>query len=701
MLELLAPAGDLQSFNAAINNGADAIYLGLSNFNARLKAENFTTENIGEIVKKAHFFGVKVYVTINTILQNNEFNDLISLVKVAVESNVDAYIVQDLGVVKVLTELFPGITLHASTQMGIHNLYGAKVAESLGIKRVVLSRETKLEDIKEIKNNTNLEIEYFVQGALCVCFSGNCYLSAVEQNASGNRGLCKQLCRLPYEAELKGEKYKGFLLSAKDLCLVNDLKNLVDAGVTSFKIEGRMRRPGYVATTVSIYRKYLNDLNKKLSKEDVNALEKSFTRGEYLYGSYLQDGTPFVVEKEYGNHIGVSIGKVKQVKEFKEDLYEVQVFSNVELHNNDGLKFFDKNKEVASLGIGECKRVNKGIYSFITKVKVKPYWEVRLILDNEGESKLLSNTKFVPVQIKAKANVGEKLIIECFAEGKSIISQSENVLEQAINAPLSEDALKDQCSKVGDSGFVVVSCDVETNGVFIAKSVLNSVRRDAISKLKEEIILDRSVAIKYVDKNIDIVENNPKHAPAQIVNEETRYIKGNEKIVFAPSDYSTNIISRQLAIFGLAADKIALQLPIIANKKDLCVIEDTISKLGIKNLVAENIYGLYFANNGYNVIAGAGLNAGNAYAIDLLKQLGAKAISPSIEYKEQKSSSLPIIDVEKEIPLMTFAHCPYKTLFGNECNKCSYKEGLTIKRENKHYNVRRIRVGQCYFQLWN
>ena len=169
-LEILSPAGNPECFYANINNGADAVYLGLSSFNARMKAENFTTDNIREFVKYAHKFGVKVYVTVNTLIENEDFDEFISMIKILVDAKVDAFIVQDFGIAHLLKTSFDGIELHASTQMGIHNLNGAKVAEKLGFSRIVLSRETSLEDIKEIKNNTNLEIEYFVQGALCVAF---------------------------------------------------------------------------------------------------------------------------------------------------------------------------------------------------------------------------------------------------------------------------------------------------------------------------------------------------------------------------------------------------------------------------------------------------------------------------------------------------------------------------------------------------
>ena len=204
-LEILSPAGSPENFKSALNAGADAIYLGLDMFNARMKAQNFTRENIREYIKLAHSFGVKVYITINTLLQDEDFDELVSLVNFLTKSKADAFIVQDLGVAFVLRKCFKNINLHASTQMGIHNLEGALVAEKLGFSRIVLSRETTIKDIEEIHKNTNLEIEYFVQGALCVAFSGNCYLSSLENNASGNEGKCLQFCRLPYQNSLTNE----------------------------------------------------------------------------------------------------------------------------------------------------------------------------------------------------------------------------------------------------------------------------------------------------------------------------------------------------------------------------------------------------------------------------------------------------------------------------------------------------------------
>jgi len=704
MLELLAPAGDIDSFNAALCQGADAVYLGLSNFNARLKADNFSEENISEYIKKAHFYGMRVYVTINTILQNNEFNELISLVKTAVLAKADAFLVQDLGVVKVLKEAFPGIVLHASTQMGVHNLYGAKVAEKLGIKRVVLSRETKIEDIIEIKKNTSLEIEYFIQGALCIAFSGNCYMSSIEQGASGNRGLCKQLCRLPYVASLNGNKYSGYLLSAKDLSLANNLKELVDAGVTSFKIEGRMRRPGYVATAVNVYRKLLdkieNNKDAKLSKEDESALKAAFSRGDYLDSAYLEKGTPFVVEKTYGNHAGVEIGYVKNVKPFKDDLFKVDIFSKKEIHNGDGLKFFENGIEKASLGVGDSKKIDSNIFSFITKTKVKVGYKVNLILDIESEEKLLNIERTIPISLKIKANVGEKLLIEAKYKEIETSSISELPLEAAKNSPMTEDEIIKQASKVGGTGFSVDKCLVETNGVFIAKSIFNQVRRDALDLLKEKIISSndpKQVKCQNFNEIEDLNENNYS---AQIIDENTEIINKVDYFVLSLDTFSISRANEMIKLLNLDLNKTILKLPIIANSKDIEIIDNILTACKIKNVLSENIYGLYYLEKGYTVFAGAGHNVANKYAASLLNEMDVSLISKSIEYKNEIVGN-NVIDIKNEIPVMTFAHCPYKTIFANECNKCSYKAGLTLLRNGKEYKIRRIKLAQCYFELMN
>lgn len=228
-VEILAPVGSKEMLEVAIASGADAVYLGLENFNARAKADNFSSENIRQSIKRCHLFGIKVYITVNTLISDNEIDDVLSMIEKAYIARADAFIVQDIGLAKFMKERFPNIELHASTQMGVCNAKGAKILEKLGFSRVVVARETTIEDIKQIKSQTNLEIEAFVQGALCVCYSGSCYLSSKLKNKSGNRGECLQLCRLPYKLIESGKiKKQGYLLSTRDISLLDrDRKSVV------------------------------------------------------------------------------------------------------------------------------------------------------------------------------------------------------------------------------------------------------------------------------------------------------------------------------------------------------------------------------------------------------------------------------------------------------------------------------------------
>ena len=271
--EILAPAGNLESFYSAINNGADAVYLGLDDFNARGNIENFNLENIEDVIKHAHLFGVKVYLTLNILFDDSEIANILNIVSKLLKFSVDAFIVQDLGLAYCIKKKFPNAVLHASTQMGICNLEGAKFVQSFGFSRVVLARETSLQEIKRIHQNCDIEIEYFVQGALCVSYSGNCYISSLSSGASGNRGKCKQFCRLPYTLTSGKEKREGYFLSAKDFCMLDRLQELAEAGVISFKIEGRARRAGYVGEAVAVYREALDGERNLIAQKIENCVQ--------------------------------------------------------------------------------------------------------------------------------------------------------------------------------------------------------------------------------------------------------------------------------------------------------------------------------------------------------------------------------------------------------------------------------------------
>ena len=258
-IELLSPVGGHEQFIAAVESGADAVYLGGTSFNARNSADNFSDDELKEVIAYAHARGVRVHLTLNTLIHDREIEDVIKFAKDAYKSGVDAFIVQDLGVIKLLKEVMPNIVIHFSTQGTIYSLEGVKAVSSLNFERVVLSRELSLDEIENICKNTNTEIEVFVHGALCVCYSGQCRLSSLVGERSGNRGKCAQPCRLQYTIYKDNEKIlKNYCMSPKDLCGIYDLIRLIKAGVSSLKIEGRLKSPEYVACVTSIYRKYID-----------------------------------------------------------------------------------------------------------------------------------------------------------------------------------------------------------------------------------------------------------------------------------------------------------------------------------------------------------------------------------------------------------------------------------------------------------
>ena len=279
MLELLSPAGSMEALRAAVQNGADAVYLGYGSFHARQGAKNFTADELREAVKYCHIRGVKVHLTLNTLATDRELSKVAEIIRTAAQCDVDAFIVQDLGIVSLCRQIAPQMPLHASTQMSVHNLEGVRQAAAMGLSRVVLARELDLEQIAHICRNSPVEIEVFVHGALCMCYSGQCYMSAVIGRRSGNRGQCAQPCRLPYGYSRFENKYP---LSLKDNCLVSWLENLKAIGVASLKIEGRMKRPEYVATVTKVYREVLD--GSRASQRQIADLKDAFSRQGFTQG---------------------------------------------------------------------------------------------------------------------------------------------------------------------------------------------------------------------------------------------------------------------------------------------------------------------------------------------------------------------------------------------------------------------------------
>ncbi len=314
-VELLSPVGEWNSLVAAVQNGANAVYFGANEFNARMNSTNFNKEELAKAIDYAKLRDVKTNLTLNILIKNNEFKEALELVEYAYKSGIDAIIVQDLGLAMEIIKNFPDLDVHSSTQMTIYNLQGVKEVEKLGFKRCVLARELSIEEIKNICKNTSMEIEVFIHGALCICYSGQCLMSSIIGGRSGNRGKCAGTCRLPYSLLNHNQVLdKGYLLSSKDVCTLDILPELINTGVKSFKIEGRMKSPKYVGLVTSIYRKYIDLANSGkpyiVEQEDREKLMQIFNRGGFSTGYLKGKLGKEMMYKFKPNHMGIYVGEV-------------------------------------------------------------------------------------------------------------------------------------------------------------------------------------------------------------------------------------------------------------------------------------------------------------------------------------------------------------------------------------------------------
>lgn len=693
MIEVLAPCGSVESFTQAINAGADAVYLGMTAFNARIKADNFNDENIAEVVSRAHLYGTKVYLTVNTLIKNSEVENFLSTVSTALKAGVDALIIQDFGMANLIRAVYPDAPLHASTQMGIHNLEGALFLQSLGFKRVVLSRETKLEDIRLIRENTNLEIEYFVHGALCVAFSGNCYLSSLTNGNSGNRGACKQLCRLTFNAKCGDSNKSGHLFSTKDLCLISHLDELIKAGVTSLKIEGRLKRPSYVYHTVSAYKKALENLSLDMNEEKTN-LKKIFSRGEFNETAYLYDNDN-IIDSVHQSHTGEYLGKVVNLSPFKH-LLKVTIESNSAISSGDGLKAIGKTE--VGFGVGNVEK-NCNLYTVYTNNKeIKIGDKIYRVKSAVEETSVNTPTRRLPIFIDFNAIAGDFATITLTYKDVTVTAKSETRIEPAKTAPITESVIKNQM-KFNDTVFEMVDFHATVDGVFMPKSQINALRRNAVSLLIDAILLKNKSDFLTKNERADmlpvysITKTDDTIFNAVIINEKTPLNQiDTNSVIYSPVDWN-DLKYLDLLLTKISDSDVYLNLPIIATFKDMKIIKSALKNYPTVGIVANNYYALTFKNR--KIIAGTGLNAYNDYTVNALKNAGATIVLSSIEERLESAISTTGSPV-----VMTFAHCPYKVVTGFNCNNCQSSNTIYYTDErNNRLHLRKYKVHYCYFEL--
>lgn len=663
-MKLLSPAGDFESLKMAVFYGADEVYLGVKDFNAR-NIEGFSLTSLREAVDFAHVYGVKVHLAVNILFSNSELQSALDLVVDAYNLGVDAFIIQDLGLASLISKNYPEICIHASTQMGLHNLEGVQFAKKLGFSRVVLARETPLDEIKRIKQNCDIEIEYFAQGALCVSFSGNCYLSSYLCGASGNRGKCKQLCRLPYKFFEGNKKLaEGYLLSAKDFCMADRLQELKEAGVDAIKIEGRARRPYYVAVATREYRNALDGKPADLSELKL-AYNRDFTPGYF-------DGNGNIISN-YKNHIGVQIGKITKVVRGK-NFNEIFIYSRQKIAPKSTIKTFNGFVEKNTLTLFDIKEVGKNLYRATTTQNVESGLDVNLIID-ASKNDVENFTRKIKINLKVQAVAGKNLRVEFVLNNKTYIVEGDKC-EEAQNQPLNQDEIINNFSK---NPYFSPRLFIETKNAFVPKQKLNEFRRNVyekIYKIKTENNIDKlsktkidtSVFTKGFD-DFEITQNSSGN-----------YQSNN--VVYSPDIYDVLDVEKFVENCKKQNKIPFLDTPNFALKKDIEILKNIIEKTHI-NIVANNYYTLAFPTQ---KVAGAGLNVFNNISANVL--------------------GVPVVCAEGEsfpkmpAPFMTLRHCPIKTHLHSDCSNCRYNNDFYYVMENgKTLQLVRKKLSTCTFLL--
>lgn len=669
MTELLAPAGDMEALKAAVSNGCDAIYLGMQKFGARAYSSNFDMEALKEAVIYAHLRNVKIYVTINTIVFENELCDMREQLRQLNETGVDGIIVQDLAVFDYVAGNFIDMEVHCSTQMGIDDIEGTLLCKEMGADRVVLAREADIEKVKKIKKDSGISIEAFVHGALCVSYSGNCLMSGLIGYRSGNRGRCVGSCRKPYELIDRTDNVslgRSYILSTKDLNTIDYIDDLKE--IDSLKIEGRMKEPAYVANVVSKYRMALDG---KVSDEDKENLNKTFNR-TYTRGYMFHEDAKDITNIQKPNNFGYEIGRITK---YYRGMYEITL-SRV-LNQNDIIRIDHKNEDVnlsvVRLYDKSGKLINKAEKVCYIKVKEKlsigdaVYKTKDYLYYKELENSFDKEYKRFNLNLKVYAYPGSKLVIDAEGLGFQYLYESSETLSEAVNNPTTKEQVLKQFSRLNDTIFVLNVVEFEEYNAFIPAKLLNSARREIVQAL--------------YDLKLDSKKRRKKQTGAK------------EKISFMPKKpYITAVVT---------------------NREQYDVCKD----LGIEEVYFNNIIrrnqNVYQEKEGQLLIGGYGgiyrykatnpfvtdysMNVVNSVSCYELYRLGAKRVTLSYELNKKQIRELidayydenegyPALEmiVYGHAPLMFTKYCPMRKM--NLCGSCKNKS-YEIKDEYGSFPV--------------
>lgn len=688
-VELLSPAGNMEALKAAVYAGCDAVYIGGKNFGARSYAGNFNIDEIKEATEFCHLYNVKIYVTLNTIIYETEVKAFMKYVDTLVNINVDAFIMQDIGMIDLVRKTYPEFEIHASTQMHIHNKEGVMFAKELGIKRVVLARETEIEDVAKIKEETNMEIEIFAHGALCVSYSGQCLMSYFIGGRSGNRGTCAQCCRQKYSLEIQNDKIitNKYLLSMKDLNTLENIDKLIESNIDSIKIEGRMKRPEYVFLVTKIYRKvidnYYNCKDTKITKQDFIELEKIFNR-KFTKGFLFHEDNSNIVNTYRPNHMGIKIGNIIEIKK---DYIICKLDDNLSV--NDGIRILEddigftvtnmyiNNKQVKDAHKNDIVKIKTNKKDIKGNIVVKTTDNKQL---DEIEKEIDKKNRKVNISGKIDIKYDKKICLTLKEKNNIVKVYSDKKIEKSINNKTTKEDVLKQINKLGNTVYNLTSLEINSDdNLFVPVSILNNIRREAILKLNEQ----RLKKINYLKKDyyIDVRDFIQKKDKSLYVHNDKlyEYVK-DKKFDNIYIDYDSNIKS----------DKAIKSLPRVINKFDF------------KNdyYLLKEVGSIYKYKKG---ITDTSLNVTNSYSVAYLHSIGIDKVTLSYELNDNLIKK--ILENYKErynknpnIELVVYGKPEVMITKYNLLKKYNQKEGYLIDRfKNKYF----IKNKNDYMLIYN
>lgn len=746
-MELLAPAGNWDSFLAAMKNGADAVYLGGKSYSARQSADNFDLEQIEAAVEYAHLRNKKVYVTVNTLIDNGEFADALDYLYELQQRQVDAIIVQDIGLVAASRRVLPGLRLHASTQMTVHNADGAAFCREHGIKRVVLARELSGKDMKLIHEQVeDVELEVFVHGALCYSYSGQCLFSSMVGGRSGNRGRCAQPCRLPYELVNHSGQRKidpaqegKHLLSPADLCLIDYLPELREAGVSSLKIEGRMKRAEYVAVVCRAYREALDlleDNSRRPAPELKEKLLKIFNR-KFSTGYFLDAKNDFLSTRRPNNR-GVFTGRI--VEQSPELLTTIKLSDRVQ--QGDGLvvwvgraknpvvmlkDFYIGNQQVDAADANELitflmdERVYPGDRVFKTHDE-KLLAEARQSIQEEEAHKLM-----VDAQVRLQSGQPLQLVLQD-DQGNRSEAQTENLAQEARKYALNEEVLRDKLGRMGNTPFVLRELTISgADNLMIPFSDLNEVRRQAIDDLiarrlnsqrrpiisireyrkeKQRLLTPPAYAKNTAAPALTVAVNSTEQARLALDQGADRVLLGLEGIGTRKRPGKKQL--QELLLWNNSTvSRVIPVLPRIHLPGEVHSYRDIIDQ-GYKSLMVGNWGDLYWGlQQGATIMADYSLNIFNAYSLQFLLDLGLDSVcvSPELNFAQLNGfrdfAKVEML-VHGELMLMESQHCMLGSTLGATDGKCAVcSQDKYYLQDEKGYKFPVVTDADCRFYVFN